>query len=184
MTDGEAIRRVLAGDVEVFSILVRTHHADCMSFARGMLGRKEPAEDVVQETFLRAYRGLGRYDDRGQFRAWLFRILINRCRTALARERRARARWIPLADLPPGSVPSVPPSDVFTRASVDAALGLLAGEQREAFLLRYVEQLSYEEISFVTGAGVSALKMRVARAKESLRHRYGDGSRKERGGCP
>ena len=184
MTDGEAIRRVLAGDIEAFSTLVQAHHAGCMSFARSMLGRKEAAEDVVQETFLRAYRSLGRYDHRGQFRAWLFRILVNRCRTAGARERRRRKEWIPLEDLPLGSIPSVSPTDVLTRASVHRALEQLAGEQREAFLLRYIEQLSYEEMSFVTGAGVSALKMRVARAKDALRVLCGDGNQSKSGGHP
>lgn len=182
MTDGEAIQRVLAGDVEAFSTLVRAHHASCLSFARAMLGRREPAEDAVQETFLRAFQGLPRYDHRDRFRAWLFRILINRCRTALKQERRRRGReWIPLEDLPGASMPTVPPADMLTRGSILEALARLGEEQREAFVLRHVEQLSYEEISFATGVGVSALKMRVARAKENLQARFGGSGAKPSG---
>jgi RNA polymerase sigma-70 factor (ECF subfamily) len=138
-----------------------------------MLGYREPAEDAVQETFLRAFRGLRGYDHRGRFRAWLFRILVNRCRTALDRERRRPQDPRPLEDLPPGAVPGVAPVDVLTRAALEAALRGLARELREAFLLRHVEQLSYEEMAAATGAGVSALKMRVARAKEGLRREFG-----------
>ena len=173
MTESESIRRVLGGDPEAFEMLVQTHYAGCLRFARQMLGRREPAEDAVQETFLRAYRGLGSYDHRDRFRAWLFRILINRCRTTLDQERRRRTDPRPLEELAPHQTPTARPDDVLARTALEAALLRLDTRQREAFLLRYVEQLSYEEMAEATGVGVSALKMRVARAKEGLRREIG-----------
>ena len=172
MEDAVAIQRVLDGDVEAFSDLVKTYYGRCTGYALRMLGNRESAEDVVQETFVRAFRGLSGYDHRNRFAAWLFRILVNRCHSAArsgARQTR-QMRWrIYRAELEP----QVDPQDVITRAAVESALDRLAPEQREAFILRHVEQLSYEEMRSVTGAGISALKMRVARACENLRKELG-----------
>jgi RNA polymerase sigma-70 factor, ECF subfamily len=173
MDDAEAIQRVLDGDVEAFSILVRKYHARCTGYARRMLRNRELAEDVVQETFVRAFRGLRGYDDRNRFAAWLLRILANRCRSALKAEARGRFRsW---DDLPAPPEPQTTAPDNVTPRAVENAVSRLPAEQREAFLLRHVEQLSYEEMRAVTGAGVSALKMRVARACEALRREFGHG---------
>ena len=171
MDDAEAIRRVVNGDVESFSVLVERYHGRCTGYARRMLRNRELVEDVVQETFVRAYRALPGYDDRDRFAAWLFRILINRCRSALACEARRGAHIA--ADTPDPPEPQVPATDTLTRRMVGEAVERLPGEQREAFWLRHVEQLSYEEMSAVTGAGVSALKMRVARACQALRREFG-----------
>jgi RNA polymerase sigma-70 factor (ECF subfamily) len=181
MTDDEAIQCVQAGDPEAFAILVHGHYAACLGYARSLLGRREPAEDAVQETFLRAFRAIGRYDHRNRFRAWLFQILVNRCRSAWRHEQRRGSDDLSLDDLPAGAHPTTPPEDVVTRTSVEAALRRLGPDQREAFLLHHVEQMSYEEMAFATGAGISALKMRVARARESLRQELEHGHESPRG---
>jgi RNA polymerase sigma-70 factor (ECF subfamily) len=172
MDDAEAIQRVLDGDVEAFSDLVKRYHGRCAGYALRMLGNRESAEDVVQETFLRAFRGLKGYDHRNRFAAWLFRILVNRCHSAAGSAGR-QACATRLEDLPSAMEPQVGPPDCMTRAAVESALLRLAPEQREAFLLRHMEQLSYEEMKAVTGAGISALKMRVARACANLRKEFG-----------
>src|SRR5436309_14311150 len=92
MTDAELVAHAVAGDVGAFEGLVARHHAACLRFAAHMLGDRIEAEDVVQETLLRAYRSLGRYQERQQFRPWLFRILVNRCRTAVRRKGVQRLR--------------------------------------------------------------------------------------------
>jgi RNA polymerase sigma-70 factor, ECF subfamily len=172
MEDAEAIRRVLDGDVEAFSHLVGKYHGRCAGYARRMLRNRESAEDAVQETFLRAFRGLSGYDDRSRFAAWLFMILVNRCRSALKAEAR---RWdhTTLEDLPGDQTPRTNPGDRLAQAAVEAAVKRLPEDQREAFLLRHVEQLSYEEMNAVTGVGISALKMRVSRACLALREEFG-----------
>jgi RNA polymerase sigma-70 factor, ECF subfamily len=174
MTDAMLVRRVLAGDAAAFTTLVDRHAEACLRFATRMLGDRADAEDATQEALLRAYRALGRYEERETFRTWLFTILVNRCRTAAARRAR-RARLVVADDdaLGAASVGSGA-SAAEWRAEIDRAIDALEAEQREAFLLKHVEQLSYEEMAAVTGAGVSALKMRVKRACERLQALLGE----------
>ena len=168
--ESRLVARAQAGHPAAFEALVDRHYADCLRYATRMLGERADAEEAVQDTFVRAFRSLRHYDNRGQLRAWLFRILVNRCRSVLARRaRRGRLlNWSVAAEMaaPPLEEPR---EGEWLREEVDRGLALLAPEQREAFLLKYVEELSYEEMSVLTGAGVSALKMRVKRACERLR---------------
>ena len=168
MTDAMLVRRVLEGDTAAFTTLVDRHAAACTRFAMRMLGNREDAEDATQETFLRAYRSLARYEERQAFRTWLFQILINRCRTAaVRRQRRHRMFLVDANALAEASVrPAAEASDI--RAELQRAIDALDPEQREAFLLKHVEQLSYDEMAAATGIGVSALKMRVKRACDRM----------------
>ncbi|HVD04901.1 MAG TPA: sigma factor, partial [Gemmatimonadaceae bacterium] len=72
-TDAAVVRRVLAGDVEAFAVLVERHHQRCLRLAMRLVGSAQDAEEVVQDAFVRAYRALGRYEEREQFSAWLTR---------------------------------------------------------------------------------------------------------------
>ena len=168
MTDAMLVRRVLDGDVAAFTTLVDRHAAACTRFATRMLGNREDAEDATQETFLRAYRSLARYEERQAFRTWLFQILINRCRTAaVRRERRHRMFLVDDNAIALATVrPATDASDL--RAELQRAIDALEPDQREAFLLKHVEQLSYDEMAAATGVGVSALKMRVKRACDRM----------------
>ncbi len=168
MTDAMLVRRVLDGDVAAFTTLVDRHAAACTRFATRMLGNREDAEDATQETFLRAYRSLARYEERQVFRTWLFQILINRCRTAVVRrERRHRMFLVDDNAIALAAVrPATEASDL--RAELQRAIDALDPDQREAFLLKHVEQLSYDEMAAATGVGVSALKMRVKRACDRM----------------
>ena len=87
LQDSEIVRRVRSGDVDAFAVLVDRYHAGCYRYALRMLLEADEAEDAVQESFIRAYRALPRYRDEGHFREWLFRILLNRCRSAARRRR-------------------------------------------------------------------------------------------------
>ena len=168
MTDAMFVRRVLDGDTAAFTTLVDRHAAACTRFATRMLGNREDAEDATQETFLRAYRSLARYEERQAFRTWLFQILINRCRTAaVRRERRHRMFLVDDNAVASASVrPAAEASDL--RAELQRVVDALDADQREAFLLKHVEQLSYDEMAAATGVGVSALKMRVKRACDRM----------------
>ena len=166
--NAELVARVLGGDVEAFASLIAPHRDRLVRFATNMLGDSDEAEDAVQEALVRAYRALARCADPDRFDAWLFRIVVNRCRTAGAR--RARRLRTVFVDHPAvvSAEAAVPPSEQWFD-EVDAAVRQLEPEQREAFLLRHVEGMSYAEMMLVTGAGESALKMRVKRACERLR---------------
>jgi RNA polymerase sigma-70 factor (ECF subfamily) len=168
LTDASLVRRVLEGDTAAFTTLVDRHAAACTRFATRMLGNREDAEDATQETFLRAYRSLGRYEERQTFRTWLFQILVNRCRTAAVRRQR-RQRMFLLDDNAVASASVRPAADASDlRAELQRAIETLDADQREAFLLKHVEQLSYDEMAAATGVGVSALKMRVKRACDRM----------------
>ena len=169
LTDAAIVSRVLAGDTDAYALLVERYHDKYARFAVHMLGSREDAEEALQDAFVRAYRSLDRYHDRERFGAWLFRILVNRCRTAAGR-RQTRERTIVRHEglmLAASEAPTAE-NDAW-REELERALGRLPADQREAFLLKHVEDLSYEEIAAMTGVGVSALKMRVKRACERLR---------------
>jgi RNA polymerase sigma-70 factor (ECF subfamily) len=168
-SDAVIVRRTLAGDVEAFALLVDRYHAGCLKVATGILGDSDDAEDAVQEAFVRAYRALASYHDRERFGAWLMRITVNQCRTHATRRRKWRADGD--ADLV-GTLPDPaenPSEAAARREELARALALLRPDQREAVMLRFGEELSYDEMATITGVGVSALKMRVQRACVRLR---------------
>jgi RNA polymerase sigma-70 factor (ECF subfamily) len=134
-----------------------------------MLGSIEDADDVLQSAFMRAFRNLSACRDPQRFRAWMYKIVINECRTfatrRLARERRLIRDEVVLANL--ATVHTAEREELHDE--IRHAVSQLEPSQREAFLLKHVEDLSYEEMMELTGVGVSALKMRVKRACARLR---------------
>lgn len=174
-----AVARVLRGDTEVYASLVARHRDRLLRYATRMLGDIDDADDVTQETFVRAYRSLATCEDPARFGGWIFSILVNRCRTAGSRRAKREAVFIsggPDADewaivhrSQAGSEDPSLPIDQLLPERIERALMRLPELHREAFVLKYVEDMSYEEIAAVTGAGISALKMRVSRARGSLR---------------
>ena len=168
MTDAALVHAVLQGNTGAFTQLVDRHSRACLRFAARMLGNTEDAEDVTQETFVRAYGALGRYDGTAAFQTWLMSILINRCRTALQTRKRREARFVSDDDAVATAASPERRGDDALREIIERALAKLDPAQREAFLLKHVEQLSYDEMSAMTGVGVSALKMRVQRACDRL----------------
>lgn len=171
MTDAELVDRVLGGEGKAFSMLVDRYHAPCGRFALRLLGNREDAEDALQETFLRAYRALSRYRERDAFRGWLYRILINQCRTVSLQRRRRDERFV-AADERASRHPTDGPEDgIALRDALQGSLEAIDPLQREAFLLKHGEGFDYREMARITGSSVSALKMRVKRACETLRPR-------------
>ncbi len=164
-SDAHIIRTVLAGDAEAFAHLVDRYHARCLRVATHLLGDSDDAEDVVQEAFVRAYRHLSGYHERDRFGAWLLRIVVNQCRTRATRD----ARYMPFVSEQHDAPIADTTAAADQRAELAHALALLPPEQREAIVLRFAVELSYDEISTLTGVGISALKMRVQRACARLR---------------
>lgn len=168
MTDADLVRRSSAGDTRPFELLVDRYYGRCLRFAWRQLGQRADAEEAVQDAFLRAHRAIASCVPE-RFGPWLMSIVVNRCRTYAARARRHAARFAPLGDQLPS--PEPPPGERVggvAPTEVSQALERLSPVLREAFLLKHVEDLSYEEIAAMTGVGVSALKMRVKRAGEAL----------------
>jgi RNA polymerase sigma-70 factor, ECF subfamily len=169
-SDATLVERTRAGDLEAFARLVARYQGRYLRYARNMLGSIEDAEEAVQDAFVRAYRGLDGLDPE-RFPAWAFRILVNRCRTAFRRQERRRqmfAKWDDAAETHVAADDRAIPA-VGWREELDRALAALPVEQREAFLLKHGDDLSYAEMRDLTGASVPALKMRVSRACDRLR---------------
>lgn len=167
LSDALLVRRVLAGDAEAFGELVTRHHARCLRLATHLIGDRADAEDAVQEALLRAYRHLGSYREQDRFGAWLARILVNQCRTARARAHRplpADVEWVGAE-----RATAHPADEAAQREELAHALDRLPRDQREAVVLRYADELSYDEMAAVTGTTVAALKMRVQRGCRRLR---------------
>ena len=156
------------GDVRAFAALVDAYYARCLRFAMHMLANRSDAEEAVQDTFVRVYRALPGYEEREAFEPWLFRILANRCRSAGARERR-RSEFVEFGEVPERATDRRHDESIAWREEIVRALASLPPEQREAFLMRHVEDLTYDDMAIATGAGISALKMRVKRACDALR---------------
>jgi RNA polymerase sigma-70 factor (ECF subfamily) len=168
-SDGALLDRVLAGETHLYARLVERYQHRLGRYAYRMLGNRADAEDVLQDTFVRGYRSLARCNRPEGFGAWLFGILVNRCRTFAAR--RARRQQLVTTSETALTSAAVGPSDDRDawREEIFRALEQLPAEQREAFLLRHVEERSYDEMRELTGASASALRMRVFRAREELR---------------
>jgi RNA polymerase sigma-70 factor (ECF subfamily) len=166
--DAQIVRAVLGGDTEAFGVLVDRYQERCLRLALHITGSREDAEDAVQESFLRAYRFLAGYREREKFAAWLYRILVNQCRTLLARRQR---RELPLAawEWEITAARGAGADEGALRVELARALAVLTPDQRDAVVLRFADDLTYEEMSAITGLGVSALKMRVQRACARLR---------------
>ena len=167
--DGVLVRQAQAGELAAFDTLVRRYYAMCLRFAWRQLGNREDAEEVVQDALVRAYRSIRGCQDPDRFRGWIFTIVINRCRTFAARSRRRFLlfnQWHERESPPTAIAPET--SRVDADEEIALVLSSLSPVLREAFLLKHVEELTYEEMAEATGVGVSALKMRVKRAADAL----------------
>ena len=171
LSDAEVVSRVLAGDRDLYAVLVGRYQDVLYRHAVGMVSSPDAAADLVQDSFVKGYTSLEHCQDPARFGAWVFRILRNRCLDYLKDRRR---QSVPLeegaAHVPSRDDPEADLERSESRAAVTAALSAIPEAQREAFLLKHVDGLSYEEMAERLGGSVSALKMRVMRAREALQH--------------
>ena len=170
---------VLAGDRESFHPLVREFTPVIYNLARKMGASTDDGMEIVQETFLRAFRDLGRYDRTSRFFCWIYGIAVNVCYDAGKRRQRSAQREAPL-DLEAELVPSGEADAHMAleakqrRARLRECLARLPESQRSALLLRYQADLSLEEVSAALNVKLSAVKMRVQRGLDALREQCGE----------
>ena len=171
--DGDVVRAVLAGDRERYAQLVERYRDRYARYAARMLGSTDAAEDAVQDAFVRAYDQLAQCQDPNKFVGWFFLILRNRC---FAERRRNRtqapleaADQVAAADRTDGGTETAE-----RRRALQLALLELTPDQREVFVLKHVEGLSYGEIAERLSTSVPSLKMRMHRAYDRLREQLRD----------
>ncbi|HEX9048993.1 MAG TPA: RNA polymerase sigma factor [Anaeromyxobacter sp.] len=168
------MERVLDGDTEAFAGVVRRHGGRLVALCARLTGKRDLGEELAQEALARAFAGLGSWRGEGGFRAWLTRVAVNACRDW----QKAGARAERPAELDPAALATTldPEREAAGRelgAALSAALARLPPANREAFVLFHVEGHSYEEIRAITGASVTALKVRVHRARQRLLEELG-----------
>lgn len=160
------VKRCLADDSTAATELVDAFRQQVFGLAYRMLGHREDAEDVTQETFARALRSLRTWDEQRDFIPWLLAIAGNRCRTFLASKAR-RPRFASESEQLPDPTPS--PAAMRTLAEeVELALRGIRFEYRQAFVLFHEQELSYSEIAQTLGCPVGTVKTWVHRARREL----------------
>lgn len=165
-SDAVLVARAIAGSDAAFAALVDRYNDLLYRHAVRMLGQADDAEDVVQSAWIKAFRNLRKCRDPERFGAWVFRIGANACKDAVKAKRRGIVPLESVAELESRDGDTATRLD--QRRRLASALARLAPDQREAFLLKHMEGWSYEEMADRLGVRVSALKMRVHRAREEL----------------
>ena len=170
------LSRARAGDGDAFRTLVERHGKGAFGLAFRLIGSAEDAEEVVQESFLRAFRQLDRFEARSNFGTWLHRIVVNCAMDALRnrQSRRVRQQVGPIEDMA-DSLPALEPCpEQLARGAeierrVATSLDELTPQERTAFILRHREGRSIEEIGQTLGLQKSAAKHAVFRAVKKMR---------------
>jgi RNA polymerase sigma-70 factor (ECF subfamily) len=179
-TDEDLVARATAGDVDSFNQLVTRWERPVYALAYRTLGREEDARDVVQEAFLRAFRGLKGFKGQAKFSSWLYRITLNLCRDWIRRERRA-----PIVQVPEGTDPvdladeRVAPTESVEElvarremsSAVAKAMADLPEEQRTAIMLKEYHGLTFQEIAEMLDCPLSTVKTRLYQGLSVLRRR-------------
>jgi RNA polymerase sigma-70 factor, ECF subfamily len=164
--DRELSLRAQKGDRTAMELLYRRHAAVVHAYARRATGSRDLADDVTQETFFRAFRGLDRFDQRSTFRTWLFAICINCTRTKLKRIR-TRPQEIEIEKTQLAIEPE--PSSGWTKQRLEAALGQLPEGYREAIILHDVLDMDHHEIATARGCTVGTSKSQLHKARAKMR---------------
>lgn len=177
-TDSAAAEQARQGDQRAFGVLVERHSRSVFRLAFRMTQNEQDAEDLVQETFLKAYKQLHRFDGRSAFGTWLYRIAAN-CSLDLIRARKNRRErqtaltsettdWLDRVAAPDPSPERLARSGQVA-SLLKPALAQLTELERTAFVLRHYEGRGIEEIAGVLGVQTNAAKHSVFRAVQKLR---------------
>jgi RNA polymerase sigma-70 factor (ECF subfamily) len=176
LDEAELIARCRRNDQQAFELLVERYAGRILNLAHRMVGDAMQAEDLMQDTFLSAWRNLPQFRAEARFSTWLYRIATNKCTDWLRSHRKRdeiRDGEENGPDLNNLVVDPTNPEQELSRKqvaqSLEQALQALPVLYREPFVLKHVEGLSYEEISEILNAGPDALKMRVYKARVRLR---------------
>src|SRR5579872_6648855 len=181
LTDAQAVSKARSGDTDAFRVLVERHSRSLFRLAFRMTGNQQDAEDVVQDSFMRAYKQLGKFDERASFGTWLYRIAAN-ASLDLVRSRKRRQEHLAPQDAEGSefddTVTSLPSSEPTpermalsgeVRQRVEAAMQELSPTERTAFVLRHFEGMCIEDVSRVLECQPGAAKHSVFRAVQKLR---------------
>jgi RNA polymerase sigma-70 factor (ECF subfamily) len=172
-TDAELVRRACEGDSWGQEVLFRRYVRDVTQLCTRLMGRREDADDVVQDAFAEALRDMGRLRDPDAFRSWLMRIAVNRCRKTYRRRKLSRAlgldRGYDDASLTQLGDRAASPETLVELELLDQVLRRLPTDQRIAWMLRHVEGETLEAVAELTGCSLATAKRRIDAGQVVLR---------------
>ena len=174
LLDEDLARMAQQGDQDAFAELVHRYERQIFSMAYRLAGDYDEAADLAQEAFLRIYRMLDRYDSQKKFFSWMYRVAQNSCLNALSKRpsnvipvERAEEYMAPV-DGASGAEPEQNYLNRELRQNIDQAIAELPEKYRDVIYLRYIEDLSYQQIAEATGLPVSTIETRLFRGKKQL----------------
>ncbi|MFN8240574.1 MAG: RNA polymerase sigma factor [Bacteroidales bacterium] len=170
--DAYYISQVLEGRVDAFSRIVERHKDHAFNLAIKICGNREEAEEVAQDSFLKAYRSLGSFQSRSSFSTWLYRIIFN---TAISKVRTKNSELLSLEDFPAESADFLSDDSTGEEAEVEYrnslvsfALQKILPEDRALITLYYYDEKDIAEIAVITGMTQSNVKVRLFRARQKM----------------
>ena len=166
--EAEIVARVLKGDRQAYALLVEEYKSPIYNLAYRMTGNLEDADDLTQETFIRAYQYLWRYDPRKKFFTWLYTIAFNLIKNHFKKNKKEKFSEELGASLLADRNHS-PEAKLIADQEISSHLLLLEEELSALLIMKYQQELSFEEIAEITGKSLSAVKMRIYRGLEKLR---------------
>lgn len=168
--DALLVARIRAGDEDAFELMVARYQAPLFRYLRGLVGDPEQARDLLQETFLRAFRSLDGLAEPGLLRGWLYRIAHNQAYSALRRRR--LISWLSLSAGHRAELPA-PDRSAIENARVEEALARVPVSQRAPLLLHLVAGFSYAEVAALLQVSEGTVRMRISRGRAAFRAAYG-----------
>jgi RNA polymerase sigma-70 factor (ECF subfamily) len=169
-TDHELISRALQGNQKAFRKIVEGYHSVAYAVTRSILGDRDDVEDVVQNVFIKVYRGLHRFRGDSKLSTWIYQIARNEALSAVSKSKR---KLEPLDDLdisgPESDSPEARYGKSELRGRLEDALSLLDEAQRLAIELRYMGERSYTEIAAIMDIPIGTVKTNIYRGKAELR---------------
>ncbi len=178
MDDKQLVQQAAAGDAAAFETLVERYQQQVYHLALRMVNNEADAQDLAQEAFIRAWRGLGSFQFTSQFSTWLYRLTSNICIDFLRAQKRRKVVSLTMLRDDEDSQWDLPDDDPLPeqqmiareeRQALDRAFAALDPEFRQILTLRIVNGCSYQQISQVLGIAEGTVKSRISRAREQLR---------------
>lgn len=164
------VQEVLSGNKQAYSHIINKYKNQLYATILGMTRNPHDAQDLVQEAFIKVYYQLGKYDNRGSFASWIYRVAINHCMDEFRKKRHIEVRMTEESMEKNLEHPEV----IFLKKEKNKQLELLMDtlpeDERMIILLRYVNELSYEEISELVDVPVSTVRNKLHRAKKKMRN--------------
>jgi RNA polymerase sigma factor (sigma-70 family) len=165
--DTQLIERILDGDTSGYAVLVERYKDLSFTIAYRILGRREDAEEVVQDAFVKAFRNLSSFRQKAKFSTWLYRIIYN---TAISRHRQKKPGWQSIEEvtIPDNSVEFIPEVEEDRQKILETAMQQLPEEDRILLTLYYVDESSVDDLHSILGISKANVKIKLFRARKRL----------------